>query len=43
MIFLQLASSIEGNIEIDIEHYCKESQYRDYIMKIDRFIDKNIK
>lgn len=43
MIFLEWASRIESGCNADIEQYCKESPYRDSIMKIDRFIDKNTK
>lgn len=43
MIFLQWASGIESGCKADIEPYCKESPYRDSIMKIDEFINKNIK
>lgn len=41
MILLEWASRIESGFKADIEQYCKESLYRDSIMKIDRFIDKN--
>lgn len=40
-IFIEWASRIESGCKADIEQYCKESPYRDSIMKIDRFIDKN--
>ena len=42
-IFLEWASRIESGCMADIGPYCKGSPYRDSIMKIDRFIDKNIK
>lgn len=40
-IFIEWVSRIESGRKADIEQYCKGSSYRDSIIKIDRFIDKN--